>query len=156
VRQQYILEELTLWNVEPARLTLEIAEDGLFEHLAMLAPGLRTLRNQGIRILLDDCGAGRVALSGFRDLPVDGIKLDRRLVAGMQDDPFDAYVVAMLIEFAHFLGLEVGAKGVESTAVAERLAELGCDRLQGFGISPALPFDAFAEWRQSRAVTTDS
>lgn len=153
---QNVLDELSLWKVDPARLTLELAEEGLLENAAELMPGLERLRARGVRIVLDDCGAGRSSLQRFRDLPVDGIKLDRTLVAGILTDPFDAYVTRMLIDFAHFLGLEVVAKGVESTAVIERLTELGCDRLQGFGVSPPLPVEAFAEWRDSRDLTPGS
>jgi len=156
VLQQHVLDELSLWNVDPARLTLEIPEEGLLEHIAELGAGLRNLRAHGVRIVLDDCGAGATVLREFRELPVDGIKLDRRLVANLLTEPFDAYLARMLIEFAHFLDLRVTAKGVESTAVSERLKELGCDKLQGFGISPPLPVEAFAGWLASREITPGS
>jgi EAL domain-containing protein (putative c-di-GMP-specific phosphodiesterase class I) len=119
-------------------------------------PGLRKLRERGVRIVLDDCGAGRGSLRQFRELPIDAIKLDRSLVAGLPTDSFDAYVTGMLIDFAHFLGLEVVAKGVESDDDIERLGQLGCDHVQGFGVSPPLSVEAFAEWRSSRALTPDS
>jgi EAL domain-containing protein (putative c-di-GMP-specific phosphodiesterase class I)/GGDEF domain-containing protein len=156
VLQQQVLDELSLWGVDPARLTLEVAEEAVIENLEALAPGLNNLRTHGIRIVLDDCGAGRTELVRFRDLPIDGVKLDRRLVANMLTDPFDGYLTGMLIEFAHFLELEVTAKGVESTVIAERLSALGCDQLQGFGISPPLCFESFAGWRRSREVTLGS
>jgi EAL domain-containing protein (putative c-di-GMP-specific phosphodiesterase class I)/GGDEF domain-containing protein len=153
---QNVLDELSLWKVDPERLTLELAEEGLLENATDLMPGLRKLRERGVRIVLDDCGAGRGSLRQFRELPIDAIKLDRGLVAGLLTDSFDAYVTGMLIDFAHFLGLEVVAKGVESDDDIERLGQLGCDHVQGFGVSPPLSVEAFAEWRNSRALTPDS
>jgi len=156
VMQQHVLDELSLWNVDPARLTLELAEDGFMHHAADLDGGLRNLRERGVRIALDDCGSGRAALRQFRDMPIDELKIDRSLIAGLMSDPFDCYVTRMLIDFGHFLDLDVIAKGVESTTVIEQLTEFGCDQLQGFGVSPPLSVEAFAEWRQSRAITPDS
>jgi EAL domain-containing protein (putative c-di-GMP-specific phosphodiesterase class I)/GGDEF domain-containing protein len=154
--RQQVIEELTLWNVDPARLTLELEEDGLLDNLVDLAPGLDVLRTHGVRIVLDDCGATRSPLRRLRDLPIDGIKLARGLVEGVVDDPCDAYVCRMLIDFAHFLGMDTAAKGVESAGAIERLKEFGCDQLQGFAISPPLAADAFAEWRLLRNVTPDT
>jgi EAL domain-containing protein (putative c-di-GMP-specific phosphodiesterase class I)/GGDEF domain-containing protein len=156
VLRQTVVEELSLWNVDPGRLVLEIAEAGLMEYARELVPGLRELQNHGVRILLDDCGGGATELGRFRDLPIDGIKLDRRLTANLPEDPFAAYVARMLVEFGHFLGLEVVAKGVESLVLAEQLKGLGCDLLQGFAISPPLPLQAFGEWLRMREVTPGS
>ena len=154
--RQQVMEELSLWNVDPARLTLELEEDGLLDNLAELAPGLDLMRAHGVRIVLDDCGAGRSPLRRLRDLPIDGIKLARGLVEGILDDPCDAYVCRMLIDFAHFLGLDTAAKGVESSAVIELLTEYCCDQMQGFAVSPPLAAEAFAEWQSSRDITPDT
>jgi EAL domain-containing protein (putative c-di-GMP-specific phosphodiesterase class I) len=154
--QQQVLEELSLWNVEPSRLALEISEDGLVEFIDELVPGLRRLRNAGVRIVLDDCGAGRSVPSRYRDLPVDGVKLDRRLVTNLLADPFDEYLTRGIVDFAHFLDMEVTAKGVESDDVASRLREFGCDQMQGFGIAPPLSAEAFAGWWRTREVKRDS
>jgi EAL domain-containing protein (putative c-di-GMP-specific phosphodiesterase class I)/GGDEF domain-containing protein len=151
--RQQVVEELRLWSVDPARLTLELDEDGLLDNLVELAPSLDLMRAHGIRVVLDDCGAGRSPLRRLRNLPIDGVKLARGLVEGILEDPCDAYVCRMLIDYAHFLGLDTSAKGVESSAAMELLTEFGCDELQGFAVSPPLAADAFAEWRHSRNVT---
>jgi len=149
VRRQ-IHEEMALWSVEPARLTIEVTEGGLPSHAEQLQTACRELRDWGVRIAMDDFGTGHSALRQFRDLPVDELKIDRSFVAGIEADAFDDYVSRLMIDLGHFLGMTVVAEGVESAGAARALAAMGCDQLQGFFFSPPLPLDAFAEWRQSR------
>jgi hypothetical protein len=64
----------------------------------------------------------------------------------MAEDPGDAVIVESTIHLGHNLGLEVVAEGVETDAVWNRLAELGCDTAQGFYLSKAVPFVELTRW----------
>jgi EAL domain-containing protein (putative c-di-GMP-specific phosphodiesterase class I) len=99
------------------------------------------LRRNGIRISVDDFGTGYSTLSYLCELPVDEVKLDRRLVVQILDDLRVATVVRALIALAHELGLIVVAEGVEDAEIAACLIEFGCDVAQGFHFSVPLSAD---------------
>ena len=119
-------------EVEPSDLELEITENTAITDLPGARANLARLDQLGVRLAIDDFGAGNSTLAYFRWLPVSALKIDRSLVTGMLDNPEDAVIVHSTIELAHDLGLKVVAEGVETAAVSERLAELGCDLVQGF------------------------
>lgn len=96
------------------------------------------MRRSGIRIAIDDFGTGYSTLSYLCELPVDEVKLDRRLVVQILDDARVATVVRAVITLAHELGLIVVAEGVEDAEIATCLIEFGCDVVQGFYFSVPL------------------
>ena len=112
-------------------LTVEITEDFLLGNLARARDVLDMLRDLGIRISIDDFGSGYSALSYLRELPIDELKLDRQFIAPiLVDDRADAIVCAV-IDLAHRLDMTCVAEGVEDAATADRLADHGCDTIQG-------------------------
>jgi EAL domain-containing protein (putative c-di-GMP-specific phosphodiesterase class I) len=110
---------------------------------------------------LDDFGTGFSALNYLRDLPVHELKIDKAFVQGMMDvDSPDRIVVESTIALAHRLGMQVVAEGVEDPQTERALAALGCDFVQGYLHSPALPAAQIGGWlaerRQSRALPSKS
>ncbi len=99
---------------------------------------LRRLHELGVRISIDDFGAGYSSLAYLRLLPVSALKLDRTLITHLLDRPADLAVTETLISLGHRLGLEVLAEGVETEVVQALLLDLGCDQAQGYGISRPL------------------
>jgi EAL domain-containing protein (putative c-di-GMP-specific phosphodiesterase class I) len=93
---------------------------------------LRELRDMGVRLAIDDFGTGYSSLVLLQRLDVDEIKVDRSFVSGLGPGSCDDILVRSIIELGHNLGLRVVAEGVETDDVADRLRELGCDRLQGY------------------------
>jgi EAL domain-containing protein (putative c-di-GMP-specific phosphodiesterase class I) len=79
-------------------------------------------------------------------VPADELKLDRSFVLGMVDDPQDAAIVGSVVGLGRALGLRVVAEGVETPQVWQRLAELGCDVAQGFGLARPMPAAQFERW----------
>ncbi|WP_163806199.1 putative bifunctional diguanylate cyclase/phosphodiesterase [Mycolicibacterium anyangense] len=139
-------------RLSASALTLEITEDLLLGNLAKTREVLDTLRSNGIAIAIDDFGSGYSSLAYLCDLAVDEVKLDRELVAAVVDDARVATVVRYSVDLAHELGLTTVAEGVESAELAARVAELGCDVVQGFYYSPPVPATELMELLSSTAA----
>src|SRR5690606_8466671 len=105
---------------------------------------LEGLKDLGVLVSIDDFGTGYSGLSHLTGFPVDRLKIDKSFVATIDSDR-EAPIVVAVVALAHSLGLEVVAEGVETNAQLERLAELGCDEMQGFLFSRPLPADRFEE-----------
>ncbi|GAY14117.1 bifunctional diguanylate cyclase/phosphodiesterase [Mycobacterium sp. shizuoka-1] len=124
----------------PARLlTIEITEDVVLDELGRVAGVLQQLRDDGVRVAIDDFGSGYSALSYLRDLPIDEVKLDRHFIASVATDARAAVVVSAVIELTHNLGMTVVAEGVEDAETAAWLAEHGCDIGQGYFFGRPVP-----------------
>ena len=128
-------------GLDPARLILEITETALLSDMALARTTLRSCRDQGVRISLDDFGTGFAGYGYLRELPVDEIKIDMSFTTGLLTDPYCVAIVGGIIHVAHALGLSTTAEGIESEPQAALLTTLGCDKGQGFLWSPALPGD---------------
>ena len=126
-------------GIEPSRLGLEITESILISAEPQVDASISYLRSLGVRIGLDDFGTGQSSLGYLKRFPLDFVKIDRSLVAGIGLDEHDTAIVRATIELAHNLGLVVTAVGVETEEQLEALGILGCDRAQGYLFAPALP-----------------
>ncbi len=131
-------------------LTVEITEDLLVDNIDRARIVLNSLREYGIRVAIDDFGAGYSALSYLRDLPVDEVKLDRQFVAPILNDVRAAAIVRAVIDLAHVLGMTTVAEGIEDDATAARLAEYGCEIVQGFYCSPPVGAAAILDMLRDR------
>jgi diguanylate cyclase (GGDEF)-like protein len=120
------------------RLTVEVTESGLIENLQGAAALLAELRAGGLRVAIDDFGTGYSSLAYLKALPLDYLKIDRKLSQDITGSSRDRVVVRGVIEMARSLGLDVIAEGVETDGQLERLAEAGCALYQGFLCAPPL------------------
>lgn len=114
------------------RLTLEITEQVLLADIERAAASLEQLHELGVRIALDDFGAGFCNFRYLKLLPLDYLKLDRAMVDGVIEDPRDLAVLRGIVAMAKALDLTVIAEGIESEAQREIIAAEGCDYYQGF------------------------
>jgi diguanylate cyclase (GGDEF)-like protein len=133
-------------------LELEITETAVMTDPARAAAVLRQLHARGIKVSIDDFGAGYTSLAHLRTLPIAALKLDRSLISDMLERDEDHAVTQALIDLAHRLGLTVIAEGVETEAVLERLSTLGCDEAQGYLMSPPVDPAALKAWVAERAL----
>jgi EAL domain-containing protein (putative c-di-GMP-specific phosphodiesterase class I) len=126
--------------VPPNLLVLELTESAAAQDIAQLSGVLETLRALGVRIALDDFGAGYSSLGQLRRLPVDILKIDRELVAEPPRAPAlqDAPLVDVIVTLGHRLGLQVIAEGVETAGQREVVELAGCLLCQGFYFSGPL------------------
>lgn len=135
------------------RLTLEITESGLIEDLGIASSLLSVLRGAGCRIAIDDFGTGYSSLAYLKALPLDYLKIDKKLAQDITGSPRDRIVVRGVIDMARSLGLTVIAEGVETEAQLEALAKEGCQIYQGFLCSEAVPATALTALVASAAST---
>jgi EAL domain-containing protein (putative c-di-GMP-specific phosphodiesterase class I) len=97
---------------------------------------LAQLRDQGLRVALDDFGTGYSSLLYLKRLPLDALKLDKRLTEDISGSERDRVVIGGIIAMARALGLDVVAEGVETEEQLRLLAEEGCTSYQGYLCSP--------------------
>ncbi len=127
-----VLEEAGL---HPSSLCLEVTETAMIRADENELRPLRELADYGVGIALDDFGTGYSNLANLRRLPANTLKLDRSFTQGLQRDPADPVdlkIVEGIVSLAHTLQLSVTVEGVETSAQAEQLRELGCDSAQGW------------------------
>lgn len=141
-----VLEILREHDLDPGYLMLEITEQALFHDFGMATVVLQCLRDLGIKISVDDFGTGHSSMARIRNLPVDELKIDKSFVTELPDNRKDVAIVRATIELAHNLGIEVLAEGVESRPAMRWLANMGCERAQGFLISRPMPAETFSQW----------
>ena len=119
-------------GIAAGRLELEITESVLMAEDEGVLNTIGRLRELGVRTALDDFGTGYASFAYLRRFPFDRVKLDRSFVAALPDERSARAIIAAMIVLAVQLGAEVTAEGVETTAQADVLRELGCNDVQGF------------------------
>ena len=127
-------------------ICLENTESAIMDDPQRAEATLNRLAQRGFKLSIDDFGTGYSSLAYLKRLPVNELKIDKSFVMNMATDHGDAMIVRSTIELAHNLGLSVVAEGVESAAIQQRLAELGCDEAQGYHMSKPLPLAEFSAW----------
>lgn len=140
-------------ELDAGNVYLELTETSMMQDASNAISKLANIRKTGIRVSVDDFGSGFSSLSYLRALPADEIKIDRSLTAYIGSESQSEIIVRKSIEMCHALGFVVVAEGVETKAMMDQLYEMGCDQVQGYGISPPLPFDELLYWLRHRAGT---
>ncbi|SEM64739.1 putative bifunctional diguanylate cyclase/phosphodiesterase [Streptacidiphilus jiangxiensis] len=147
-----VADRLERHGVPAGALQLEITERLLLEDGQRAAETLEELRGHGVGMSLDDFGTGYSSLVRLRRLPVGELKIDRSFVSRMVADDHDAAVVRCSVQLAHSLGLTVVAEGVEDDETWKRLQGMGCDAVQGWLVSKAMPAEQATAWLRGRVT----
>lgn len=126
------LEMVDALQFPRSRLTVEVTESGLIDDLGLAAGLLADLRAGGCRVAIDDFGTGYSSLAYLKALPLDYLKIDKKLAQDIAGTPRDRIVVRGVIDMARSLGLAVVAEGVETEEQLALLAREGCNYYQGF------------------------
>jgi diguanylate cyclase (GGDEF)-like protein len=134
-------------------LQLELTEGSLFADSTRARAALRQLLAMGVSLSLDDFGTGWSSLGQLRQLPVSEIKVDRSFVSRMASDPRDLAIVTSVVNLGRGLGVRVVAEGVEDEGTWSLLRDMGCDRVQGWALSRALPAAELELWLADRFST---
>src|SRR3954447_5305849 len=145
-----IAELLRRHELPPSALELEITESTIVADQVRALDVLTRLNAMGIGLSVDDFGTGYSSLAYLKDLPVCELKIDRKFVNNMTEDGDDAFIVRSTIDLGRNLGLQVVAEGVETEAVWDQLAALGCDVAQGYYLTRPLPAADLTDWLVAR------
>jgi PAS domain S-box-containing protein/diguanylate cyclase (GGDEF)-like protein len=132
------------YGVEPRLLELELTESASMADASKSVELLAQLKAMGICLAIDDFGTGYSNLNYLKRFPVDKLKLDQSFVRDILHDSDDLAISRAVIALAHGLRLTVVAEGVETSGQLAALAELGCDLVQGWHFSRAVPAEEFA------------
>lgn len=127
-------------------LEIEFQESAVLPDINNAVAVLQHCRNLGISTSLDNFGTGYSSLSHLNQLPIDTIKIDRSFISDLLSNAHDLSMVMSVIGLAETLKLNVMAEGVEEAAQGVRLLQLGCNQVQGHGISQPMPADHVYSW----------
>lgn len=128
---EFVVATLAASTLPPSCLTLEIGEGTLMSDSSYARANLARLHEVGVRLAIDDFGTGYASLGYLHRVPVDTLKIDRSLVALMDNDSAAAAFIETIISLGRSMQLRVVAEGVETVAQSRALTNLGCDQLQG-------------------------
>jgi diguanylate cyclase (GGDEF)-like protein len=137
---EHMVDLVARWEelgLDPARLTLEITETVLVSDLATAADQLAAIRALGVGVAIDDFGTGYTSVTHLQALPIDVIKVDRSFI-GRDLAPRDRALLTMMIDLGHHLDVSITAEGVETSEQLDVLADIGCDRAQGYYLAHPL------------------
>jgi diguanylate cyclase (GGDEF)-like protein len=139
------------WGMPPECLVLEVTEDSIMVDPERAMTVLGRLRDLGVVLSIDDFGTGYSSLAYLRQLRPQELKIDKSLVGALTSSSDDAVLVRSAIELGHNLGLRVVAEGVDDVDTWAMLTALGCDAVQGYSLSQALPEPVLLGWLASYA-----
>lgn len=125
-------------GLDPSLLHLEIAEDVAARDLPFARQTIGRLKTLGVRVAIDDFGAGTASFGELRQLPIDLVKIDSRSLRGNPGSR-DAAILSSVIAAAQAFDLGIIGKAVESAAQYDFLQRHHCDEMQGFLFGPPLP-----------------
>lgn len=133
-----LLETIDRFGIQPERFEVEITEETI-QDLKGVNAELNRLISFGVKIAIDDFGAGHSSLVKLASLSFGKLKIDRSLISGIDTRDRNAQLVSTLISFGERLNFSVLAEGVETAREAETLRRLGCAQVQGFHYSRPMP-----------------
>ncbi|MFC4426610.1 putative bifunctional diguanylate cyclase/phosphodiesterase [Deinococcus navajonensis] len=145
-----VLDVLDANGVPPGQLEVELTETTLLHEDERAATALRALQAHGVKVALDDFGAGYSNLTRLRDLPISHVKLDRSFMSGFQEGSPEecrqaVTLLRAVLEMARSLNVSVTAEGLETPALVRLAMEMGCDLGQGYGLGHPMPVSDLSE-----------
>jgi diguanylate cyclase (GGDEF)-like protein len=128
-------------HIQGSRLTIELTESAIIADPERAARTLAALKTCDAMVAMDDFGTGFSNLASLQQLPIDTLKIDRSFVTGMIGDSDKVAIVRAILSLAEALGMATTAEGIETPALADTLAGLGCTTGQGFLYAEPLSAD---------------
>ncbi|USX16769.1 EAL domain-containing protein [Oxalobacteraceae bacterium OTU3CAMAD1] len=138
-----LADRLAAHGLSSNLIELELTESLVMHDPAGAEKTMRQLRALGLQLSLDDFGTGYSSLAHLKRFPFNSVKIDRAFITDITTNPDDAAIASAIIAMSHNLRMLVIAEGVETAAQFEQLRLKGCDQIQGYYFSPAVPATAF-------------
>lgn len=136
-------------GLDPRYLGMDITEESTLKNSEDISHTLKTLKEMGIQLAIDDFGIAFSALDYMKIIPADIIKIDQTFVQGIKKDRTDEAITRSIITLAKAMGIHVIAEGVETMNQRDFLVREMCDELQGFYFAKPLPLDTMETmWRK--------
>ena len=147
-------------GIDPRRIIIEVTETALMQDYEQVQASLGTLRAMGLKVALDDFGAGQSSLSYVHQLSLDKIKIDRGFIRNIATQENSRNIVKTVIDLCRNLKFDCVVEGVETAEQVEIVVQLGCSTMQGYFFSKPMPQDQIATYiasfrmpdRQRKAV----
>ncbi len=145
-----LLGHLRRGALQADQILVEVSEKVLARGQQSAEEQLQRLREQGIRIVLDDFGKGNSSLTRLRSFPFDMLKIDAAVLQEVPGDPQQEAMIKGIIKLAHCFATSVTAEGVERPEQVDFLRRNGCDFVQGYHFSPPLNADDLLDYLRRR------
>lgn len=136
----YVRDELAQHAIAPHCIGFEITETAAISDFECATALIRSLREHGCKVALDDFGSGMSSFAYLKALEVDYLKIDGGFVCSMLEDPINAAIVEAIHNIGHIAGIQTIAEFVEDKATLQALTRLGIDFAQGWTIERPAPF----------------
>lgn len=142
----FLKECLMSHDMTPTDLVLEITESAYSTNADQLIEAIERLRRVGYKIEMDDFGSGYSSLNSLTSMPIDVLGLSDTFVESIHEDDKTLKLVHLIGEIADYIGVPVGAEGVEIATQYDILKKLGCRYMQGYYFTKPLPADEFRQY----------
>ena len=150
--KEKVLYYMNKYHLRPDQINLEITETAANTAQDIVEANIQDLAKEGIYFSLDDYGTGYSNISRIMSLPFHIVKLDKSL-ADKVDDSRMKILLKNTIRMLKEIGMEIVVEGVETKETLQQFTELGCDYIQGYYFSKALPEQEFVEFiRESQGI----
>lgn len=136
---EFLREAMHRLGPRASRICFEITETAAIANIGAAENFIRELRALGCKFSLDDFGSGLSSFGYLKQLPVDHLKIDGVFIRDLLSDPVDYALVRAINEVGKTLGKTTIAEFVENAQIREKLAELGVDCVQGYGVGRPRP-----------------
>ena len=140
-----VLEEMTSkYQIPKDYLHVEITESALVGNIAVLDQTIKSLKEKGYAIWLDDFGSGYSSLNVLKDYSFDVLKIDMKFLSGFSSNPKAKSILRSIVDLASKISMRTLTEGVETDEEKEFLKEIGCERLQGYLFGKPMPKEELA------------
>ena len=147
---QSLHSAITLAEVDPKFIELELSESLIMDASDTIQANLRNICDMGVSLAIDNFGSGLSCLGNLKDIPANKLKLGRVFTMTLLEDPRSMAVVKAMVQLGKDLGMTVIAEGVETKQQMEALRELRVDGIQGYYYAKPMDVEALSSWLKGR------
>ncbi len=148
------LETIDELKYPKEKLNLEITETGKMNFSALGLENLHKLRDEGIKISLDDFGTGYSSFESLVNFPAEALKTEKAFIQNLEEDEYLQYLLKVMVDMAHVVGMKLIAEGVETQGQMEKLCAYNVDYMQGYLFSKPLSANEFEQQLGKYGSTT--